>query len=163
MAKLKNGQSNNLDNIEVVIERKFFLNSFRTGAAATKTFVLLLANNDPQSLLSGKSIDLDKVLQRYNRSEFHHIYPRAFLRELEVSDADINVLGNFCFLSAAENKNIGRKRPSVYLNDLVGEDGARAATLATAFCDASEFNDDYRSFLTARCDRLVQFANKLIG
>ncbi|MBC8727044.1 DUF262 domain-containing protein [Paraburkholderia sp. UCT2] len=162
MVKLKAGQPNTLDNIDVVVKPEFFQSSFRVGAAATKTFVLLLANNDPRSLLSGKNIELDKVLQRYNRSEFHHIYPRAFLREINVPDTQINVLGNFCFLSAAENKNIGRKRPSAYLGDLVGDDKARASTLATAFCLDSEFDDDYHPFLTARCARLAEFANKLM-
>ena len=163
MVKLKTGQSSTLDSIDIAVKPDFFRTSFRVGAAATKTFVLLLANNDPKSLLSGKNIDLDKVLQRYNRSEFHHIYPRAFLREIGVADAEINVLGNFCFLSAAENKNIGRKRPSVYLNDLAGDDQARTATLASTFCNAAEFNDDFVPFLTARCGRLAEFANKLMA
>src|SRR5262249_10982886 len=94
MVRLKTGQPTTLDNIHVTVTKEFFLSSFRVGAAATKTFVLLLANNGPRSLVSGKNIDLDKVLQRYNRSEFHHIYPRAFLRELGVPDTTINVLGN---------------------------------------------------------------------
>lgn len=159
---LKEGKANTFDFIDVGVEPEFFYSSsFRVGAAATKTFVLLLANNDPKSLLSGKSIDLDKVLQRYNRSEFHHIYPRAFLRDAGISDTEINVLGNFCFLSAAENKHIGKKRPSVYVND-IGMPATRAATLATAFCDPAEFNDDYDRFLKARCKRLAQFASKLI-
>ncbi len=161
MRRLKTGQPSTFDNIEVTVDPSFFRSSFRIGAAATKTFVLLLANNDPQSLLSGKNIDLDKVLQRYNRSEFHHIYPRAYLRDMGVVDANINVLGNFCFISAAENKSIGRKRPSAYVTELVGQDEARVTTLASAFCLASDFNDDYDSFLTARCGRLAEFATRL--
>ncbi len=163
MLKLKNGQPSTLDAIDVLVEPSFFMNSFRVGAAATKTFVLLLANNTPKSLVSGKSIELDKVLQRYNRSEFHHIYPRAFLRELGVADQKINVLGNFCILSAAENKNIGRKKPSAYVKELVGDDEARAAALATAFCDANQFNDDYDPFLQLRCERLAKFGTNLIA
>lgn len=163
MTRLKDEEPSTLDHIEISMDEEFFFNSFRIGAAATKTFVLLLANNDPRSLLSGKSIDLDKVLQRYNRSEFHHIYPRAFLRERNVSDREINMLGNFCFLSAAENKNIGRKRPSAYLGDLVGNEEGRAAALATAFCVASEFDDNFDSFLKGRCARLAEFANKLLA
>jgi hypothetical protein len=163
MVKLKSGTPNTLDNIDIQIKAEFFHNTFRAGAAATKTFVLLLANNNPRSLLSGKNIDLDKVLQRYNRSEFHHIYPRAFLRDTGFPDIEINVLGNFCFLSAAENKNIGRKKPSVYIEDLVENDHQeRLVTLKSAFCDLNEFNDDYQYFLTARCARLCTFANKLI-
>lgn len=159
---LKQGKKNSFGSIDVKVEAEYFSSSsFRVGAAATKTFVLLLANNHPQSLLSGKSIDLDKVLQRYNRSEFHHIYPRAFLRDNGVPDAHVNVLGNFCFLSAAENKSIGKKRPSVYVSEL-GLPDMRADTLATAFCNVAEFNDDYDAFLKARCERLAMFANKLI-
>lgn len=162
MSLLKQGQAKTLDLIDVKVDPGFFsASSFRVGAAATKTFVLLLANNDPQSLLSGKTIDLDKVLQRYNRSEFHHIYPRAFLRDSGIADTQINVLANFCFLSAAENKIIGRKRPSVYVSE-IGLPVTRSATLATAFCDSADFNDDYSAFLIARSERLAEFATKLI-
>ena len=112
--------------------------------------------------MSGKNIDLDKVLQRYNRSEFHHIYPRAFLKGLGNPDSDINVLANFCFLSAAENKSIGRKAPSDYIDDLVaGPD--RAATLASAFCEESDFNDQFEQFLDARARRLSDRATALVG
>ncbi|RZJ85482.1 MAG: hypothetical protein EOO64_00435 [Massilia sp.] len=41
------------------------------------------------------------------------------MREKKVAEEQIIALGNFCFLSVAENKNIGRKQPSVYINDLV--------------------------------------------
>lgn len=162
MLLLKKGVGHTLDQIDVTVESAFFKNSFRVGAAATKTFVLVLANHDPKSLLSGKSIDLDKVLQRYNRSEFHHIYPRAYLKELGAADQEINFLGNFCFLSAAENKTIGRKRPSQYVNDLVGDNAGRAAALASAFCHTDDFNDKYSLFLSARCARLAAFSNILI-
>lgn len=163
MIKLKNGQPSSLDQIDVTVTEEFFNNSFRVGAAATKTYVLMLANNDARSLLSGKSIDLDKVLQRYNRSEFHHIYPRAFLRDQSVSDEKINVLGNFCFLSAAENKSIGRKPPSTYVKELVGSQEGRDLALASAFCAESDFDDDYFKFLKARSGRLATFANMLIA
>jgi hypothetical protein len=162
MEKLKNGLTSNLDSINVSISSNFFLfNTFRMGTAISKTFVLMLANNDPKSLISGKNIDLDKVLQRYNRSEFHHIYPRAFLRDQEFDESTINSLGNFCFLSAAENKAIGRKQPSTYINDLAGLP-QRTLALASAFCVESEFDDNYEKFLTARCERLSAFANDLM-
>lgn len=163
MLKLKNGQPSKIDDIHAVIGADFFTkNAFRVGTATSKTFVLLLANRDPKSLLSGKNIDLDKVLQRYNRSEFHHIYPRAFLRDEGIPDDRINALGNFCFLSAAENKNIGRKRPSVYIADLVGGQ-ERPMTLASAFCEEADFDDQFDAFLAKRCERLAAFATNLIA
>lgn len=162
MVKLKNGQASTLDSINVVVNADYFSgNTFRVGTATSKTFVLMLASKDPKSLLSGKNIDLDKVLQRYNRSEFHHIYPKAFLRDQGVPDDRINALGNFCFLSAAENKNIGRKRPSTYLSDLVGGE-ERITTLTSAFCEEADFNDQFDVFLTKRCGRLAEYATALM-
>ena len=163
MVKLKNGHPSTLDNIECTVTQDFFMNTFRVTAAATKTFVLVLANNAPKSLLSGKAIELEKVLQRYNRSEFHHIYPRAFLRDLNFADSKINALGNFCFLSAAENKSIGRKKPSVYVTELVGHEVERDAALASAFCDAGQFDDKYDPFLQLRCERLAKYASRLVS
>ena len=160
---LKNGKHNTFGEIDLKIEESFFRNSFRIGAAATKTFVLLLSNNSPKSLISGKHIDLDRVLQSYNRSEFHHIYPRAFLRETGVNEVDINMLANFCFLSAAENRQIGRKRPSVYVKELNSVEHQLSDTLASAFCKSDEFDDDYEAFSKARISRLVAFAEKLVA
>lgn len=71
------------------------------------------------------------------------------------------MLANFCFLSAAENRKIGKKRPSVYLKDLGEAEHNVDDTLASAFCKAEEFNDDYDAFLKGRMTRLVAFAEKL--
>jgi hypothetical protein len=161
--KLKAGETSTIDEIAFTIDPSYFRNTFRVGAAATKSFVLLLANNRPRSLVSGKLIDLDRVLQSYNRSEFHHIYPKAFLRESGVTDDDINVLGNFCFLSAAENRSIGRKRPSVYVAAIEGEQKAREITLSSAFCREDEFDDDFPRFLDERCKRLALFATTIMS
>jgi len=164
MRLLKGGEPHALDAIEPHLDGQFFLNTFRIGSAATKTFVLMLANNDPQSLFSGKRIELDKVLQRYNRSEFHHIYPRAFLKGAQVHDLAANYLVNFCFLSAAENKRIGGKPPSDYFKDLVGGDETgRNAALGSIFCTAAEFDDDYNKFVGERVGRLLDFGHRLMA
>jgi hypothetical protein len=56
---------------------------------------------------------------------------------------------------------LGRKRPSVYLKNLGGPEHNIEETLASAFCKAEEFNDDYDAFLAGRMARLVAFAEKL--
>jgi hypothetical protein len=163
MVKLKTGQVSRLDDLLVGVTGLYFrMNSFRSGSAITKAFVLMLANNQPKSLLSGKNIELEKSLQRYNRSEFHHIYPRAFLRESGFADAEINALANFCFLSTAENKSIGRKRPSVYIADLAGGEH-RSPTLASAFCVETDFDDQFNNFADKRSERLAQYATALMA
>lgn len=63
MLRLKNGSSDILDKIDLRLSAEFFLhNAFRVSNANTKTFVLLLAHNNPKSLVSGGNIDLDQVL-----------------------------------------------------------------------------------------------------
>ncbi|WP_338544830.1 DUF262 domain-containing protein [Pseudomonas benzopyrenica] len=160
--KLKHGKDNRLDEIDYNLGISFFTeNVFRVTTANTKTFVLVLANNTPKSLVSGKNIDLEKVLQRYNRSEFHHIYPKAFLRDNGTPDNQINSLVNFCFLSSAENKLIGKKRPSDYIN-IVAESPTRSLVLKSAFCEEARFDDDFLSFSTSRAQMLLEFSNDLM-
>lgn len=160
---LKQNQASNLGEIDLKIEDAFFNNTFRIGAAATKTFVLMLSNNSPKSFLSGKNIELEKTLQGYNRSEFHHIYPRGFLRDSGFDDDSINRLVNFCFLSAAENRKIGKKRPSVYIKEF-GDDNHRISeTLASAFCVTEDFQDNYSDFIQSRMKRLIGYAEQLIA
>jgi len=160
--RLRRGEENSFGDIDIKVSSEFFTNYFRVGSAATKTFILMLANNNPKSFLSGKSIELDKVLQGYNRSEFHHIYPRAFLRDEGRDDASINMLVNFCFLGASENRKIGKKKPSVYFKDVSSSDGGLTEKLSSAFCHIEDFDDNYDKFVDERMKRLVGFAESLI-
>lgn len=162
MDLLKQGKESSLGEFESRVDEAFFKNTFRVAAAATKTFVLMLSNNSPKSLLSGKHLDLDRVLQKYNRSEFHHIYPRAFLRDQGYDDQLINSLANFCFLSGAENRSIGRKKPSVYFKEIAENGDDLNERLASAFCEIQDFNDQYDEFFAARIVRLRDFAVKLL-
>jgi hypothetical protein len=162
MKALKDGKESALDSMTVNIPGDFFsLNVFRMATANSKTLILMLAANAPKSFLSGKDIELDRILQRYNRTEFHHIYPRAFLKENRIDEDKINSLSNFCFLSTAENKKIGRKKPSVYIDE-IASGPEREAVLGSAFCNEDDFNDDFDQFIANRSRRLSEFAQALV-
>lgn len=162
IGKLKNGEKNSFGEIICNIDKSFFKeNYFRLISANSKTFTLLLANNKPQSLISGKDIDLDKVLQKYNKTEFHHIYPKAYLKELEFEDDYINCLANFCFLSTSENKKIGRKKPSEY-RELMPKDSSIDEIMKSVFFPPNTFNDDFNLFIEERAKLLVTFARQLM-
>ena len=162
LEKLKIGEASVLGDISYDIDEGFFKdNYFRLTSANTKTFILMLANNDPKTFLSGSSIDLDKVLQKYNRAEFHHIYPKAYLRDAGHSDKEINCLANFCFINASENKKIGCKRPSEYITQMPKDDDLKSI-LTSAFCSDETFNDDFSLFVTNRSSLLFNFAKKLM-
>lgn len=115
MSHLKQGDPSSLGGFSHSLDTAFFTDQyFRVNSASTKTFVLLLAQTKPRSFVSGALVALGDVLQSYNRSEFHHVYPRKFLAGLGYDDYWINPLANFCFLSRAENNKIGGKSPTEY-------------------------------------------------
>ncbi|MBN4001141.1 DUF262 domain-containing protein [Nostoc sp. LPT] len=160
--KLKNGENNIFGEIDCKIDRDFFINNrFRFDNVNTKTFILILANNHPKSFLSGSDIDLDKVLQKYNRTEFHHIYPKAFLKSLRFDDSSINCLANFCFLNSSENKKIAAKKPSEYVKMMPKGDILKDI-LSRALCTSDTFDDNFNAFLEKRIELLVHFTKKLI-
>jgi hypothetical protein len=160
--KLKNGESNIFGEIDCEIGRDFFTeNRFRFDNANTKTFILILSNNNPKSFISGSDIDLEKVLQKYNRTEFHHIYPKAYLKSLRFEDKYINCLANFCFLNASENKKISAKIPSVYVK-MMPQKIELDKILERALCPPSTFNDNVNLFIEERVTLLVGFTEELI-
>jgi hypothetical protein len=166
IGKLKYGQENRLDAFNVTIESNFFTeNLFRIDSVNTKTFVLLLANKNPLSFTSGQPIDLLNVLRDYNRNEFHHLYPRAYLRTLENSPvepkSDPNCLANFCFLSRADNNTLGGVAPSAYRAKMPVNPNLDKI-LEAALCPYSLFDDNFDNFVQARAVKLKEEATRLV-
>lgn len=159
---LRLGEKSTLDNIPVTIDPDFFVNqTFTVGTVHTNVFVLLLAQVNPVSFVSGNPVQLGEVLQAYNRNEFHHVYPRAYLKKLGRETGDINLLANFVFLSAVDNKTLGGVAPSVYRAKMDSDSVPRI--LEKALCPASIFDDDYDVFLRERAELLTAAAKKLVG
>jgi hypothetical protein len=136
----------------------FASTTFGMGNVDTKTFILMLAKAHPRSFVSGAPVDLEETLMRSNRTEFHHLMPRAFLRASHQSSFSDSCLANFAFLSRADNRTIGGSAPSQYrhkLPDNVDE------ILKCALCPPSLFQDWYEDFVIERSELLAGFANAL--
>ncbi|WP_210414532.1 hypothetical protein [Leptospira gomenensis] len=157
--KLKNNESNVLADFRLDITPDFYLrNQFRIDSVSTKTFVLQLAQNNPRSFVSGSPITLGNVLSNYNRNEFHHIFPKAFLKSLSKTDAQINCLANFCFLSKSDNNFIGGDRPSLYKKKLPTN---ITEILDSTFSSDTIFLDNYENYLNERATNLWKNASQL--
>lgn len=85
----------------------------------TRAFLLFMAQFSPKDLIKNTAIDLDRALSEYNRKEYHHIFPNAFLKKQGHSSDKIFSLVNFCFLPSESNKQISRKAPSDYFFNLI--------------------------------------------
>ncbi|MBN2981570.1 DUF262 domain-containing protein [Cohnella algarum] len=97
----------------------FSNDSFRLNKATSKTFGLLLASNKPLSLLDGTSINTNTALAVVNRHEYHHIFPKAFLRSNGYSLDQIDNHSNICMLSLGNNREISDTKPSIYFKTLI--------------------------------------------
>ena len=160
MKKIKNSSTSETDIINSKLDSNFFTaNKFSFNSVNTKTFILLLIQKSPMSFISGKQINLSEVLNNYNRNEFHHIYPNAYLKSINNNKYNENVFANFAVLSRADNNLIKDKKPSEYIK-LLTDDNEKI--LDSAFCKKEYFNDDFESFINNRNEKLLEFAKFLI-
>lgn len=157
---LKANRPNTLGDFAVLVNRDFFTqNVFRVNTVNSTTFVLMLAQKGPLSFISGQPVALNEVLRDYNRSEFHHLFPKAFLTTRGVPTEQQAPLANFAFLSKADNVALGGGAPSVYRERMPDEIDD---ILDAALCPPSLFADNYLTFINDRAQRLEEFANQLI-
>ena len=150
-------------------DANFFIDSqFRKGAAAAHAFAALLASQGPRNITNGAAIDIGLSLSQYNRKEFHHLFPRAYLKSQSVDKDLINSLANICLLTASENKKIGSASPSSYvvqIRENLGADfeAVMQSNLIPAECIDLMLADDYPGFLETRAEFLRQFVAEVIG
>lgn len=107
-------------------------------------------------------ITLSSVLKEYNRNEFHHIYPKAFvLSKFENTEYDVNCLANFCMLSRADNKKIDCKAPSIYRANDMPENSEEI--LKSNLIDEHELiNDEFNNFVMHRAKSIFAYLESLI-
>ena len=130
----------------------------------TRALLLLLAQKAPLNLTNGALIDLGQALSGYNRKEYHHIFPRSFLKKRGVSTDKINTLCNFCFLPAGSNKKISQKQPSDYIFTLVPNETRKQILESNIMPLRMEVysEDSYDEFISMRADLVGQFVDSLV-
>jgi hypothetical protein len=158
---LKDGNDTALGEINVNLTPETFSNeSFIISSVLTKSFILMLANNSPINFINGTPIDLNEKLRECNRKEFHHLMPRAFLRESNQDSYSESCLANFCFISRADNRELGGEKPSVYKEKMTGKIDD---ILQSHYCPNALFDDNYEQFVENRSKILHETAVKLCG
>lgn len=160
MLQLKGGQASNLGNFKSTVTPDFFLsNDFGIRNVNTKTFVLLLAQQVPLSFITGTPVDLAQKLKEYNKTEFHHAMPKRYVQSLEETTNSVNALANFCFVSRAENRDLGGAKPSDYKAKMPND---VSEILKCAVCPDTLFTDNFDDFVFERAEWLTEIAAKLI-
>ncbi len=118
----------------------------------------MLALNGPRNLTNGAAIDPAQALSIYNQKEFHHVFPRAYLKANKIA-GEHNAIVNVCMLAASENKLISDDDPHVYLPKCATDLGANSAAVFAANLLPDPANFDYA---TASFDDFVQVRAPLL-
>lgn len=161
MQKLINDENTCISDFRCEVEPSFFTqNQFSVTAVNTKTFIIMLANNNPKSFISGAKVSLEKALKVASNREFHHIFPDKHLQRLGETKKSIYSLANFCFLNNADNQKIKDKDPKVY-KELINKESI-GDIMKSSLCPANALDLDYKTFIKERTKLLLDYANKLI-
>ncbi|MGW0070276.1 GmrSD restriction endonuclease domain-containing protein [Streptosporangium sandarakinum] len=143
---------------------------FRVENAVSKMVALMLADATPLDIRTGVKLDTGKALSWANDKEWHHFFPKDYLkRHQSVGYDGANVPANIIMLSSATNIFISNQPPSGYLKDFIDESGERkilgnlASCLVTGEAFEAAKRNDYPEFLRIRSETLHQRALELAG
>lgn len=134
---------------------------FGTGRAFVKAILCLLAYHEPKSFNDGATVRISNDwLKQANSRNYHHFFPRAWLRGQNIDDEHANNIVNITIVDDFLNKRrIGAKPPSEYMAEFVKENKAHDATMKTHLIDLHAFgiaDDNYGVFLKARAMRISE-------
>jgi len=138
---------------------------FRKNNSRSRAFALALAKAHPRNLTNASPIDTSEALSVYNKKQFHHIFPEAYLRRLD-SSLERSRLLNFCMLTASENNLISDDDPMVYLPGLIADHDSEAELVFASNLMPSPASYDYtvaelHSFIEARLPLVEAHIRKL--
>lgn len=142
--------------------------TFRRNNAHAKLLAILLSYQAPIDLLTGQKIDVSTALAWNNVKEFHHFFPRRFLKDKGEDDRRMNALANIIILSSSSNKTIGYQPPSVYLKDVADaagtniEDWLKSHLISSDAYEAAQ-SDDFGTSLGLRAHSIEQALNTKMG
>lgn len=161
MLGLKDDENYEFRQPKAEIKFDFSKTNFSAANANSKTHILMLNSLMPKSLLSGASVDLDKVLKKASKHEYHHIFPSKHLERLGRERREINITSNICFLTRSDNNNIRDKDPKDYGANIGA--AKRAEYLASALIPENFDSMDYDEFIVERTRMLEEKAEELMA
>lgn len=138
---------------------------FRSSNSRSRAFILALASRNPRNLTNGAAIDATEALSQFNKKQFHHIHPKAFLKR-QGTQEDENVLANICMLAAAENNAVSDADPRSYIPAAISRHGGGAADVLGSNLMPLPANLDYSSvsyvdFIRARGEVIAGYLRRL--
>lgn len=132
-----------------------------TQSGIFKAMFLLFKENGADDWATSLRIS-PKHANSADKIEFHHIFPRAFLKRerKDLQDSDINDIANFAFISSTTNKQVSDKTPATYR---VNYPAARLEAQLVHFELWGDSASDFEEFLRRRREAIAQDLNTFVG
>ena len=146
----------------------FIDESFSASRAFSKTILALFASRQPQNYRTGDPVNLQNDwMRRANSMNFHHVFPKAYLKGRGYDAWEINRVLNISLVDDFLNKREIRARPpSQYMDEFYEENDGFEEAMATHLIDAQWVEndepasaaiwfDDYERFIRERADAVI--------
>lgn len=129
---------------------------FSLSRAFIKGLLCILAHQEPKSFIDSSVVRISNDwLKQANSKNYHHFFPRAYLKKKGVDEYDINHIANITIVDEFLNKReIGAQAPSKYIKTFKKKNPDLARCMKTHLINIDTFGvleDDYKKFLTHRC------------
>jgi len=156
--EIRNNQFTEVNKIRyTVTNSELIATKFSKANPLTRAFLLLMAQRHPLDLIKNTKVDITTSLSKYNRKQYHHIFPNAFLKLQGFPDSKIFSLANFCFLPADSNKKISKKSPSYYFFNIISQTDFNIILTSNLIPLTRDLytNDNYNDFLEKRAELII--------
>ena len=141
---------------------------FSAGRSYVKAILCILAYQRPLSFIDNSVVNISNDwLKQANSKNYHHFFPRAYLRKEGEEEFYINHILNITIVDDFLNKNkIKAKAPAQYMKEFKKDNPMLSDTMKTHLInDLDEFgiwNNDYDKFFQKRAEVISEEINKRI-
>ena len=145
-----------------VVEPQHFAEGLGLGARFYPVLYMLTRMSDTRDLGTGLPLKQGNV-GKMNQLEVHHIFPKSLLYDHGYSRAQVNALGNLCFLTKDSNLQISNRQPEEYLEEVSAR---HPGALDSQWIPTDRVLwdlDNYPRFLEERLKLMAAQTNKLMS
>lgn len=142
---------------------------FSAGNSFCKAIICIFASFKPLSFDGEGEVELGNAwLKRANSKNYHHFFPKSYLKKQGYEDWEINTITNITLVDDYLNKRtIGSKSPNVYMKQFIKNNKYIEKTMKSHLID--DLNDfgvldnNYETFKSKRSKKILQEINKRLN
>ncbi|MBW2664273.1 MAG: DUF262 domain-containing protein [Deltaproteobacteria bacterium] len=142
---------------------------FSAGNSFCKAIICIFASFKPLSFDGESEVELGNAyLKRANSKNYHHFFPKSYLKKDGYEDWVINTISNITLVDDNLNKRIiGSKSPSVYMKQFIKDNKDIEKTMKSHLIDDLDgfgvLDNDYETFVSKRSRKILKEVNKRLN